>query len=250
MFKSITNAALSVFGLKLVRAGSVHFAPGSIPWGVDLWADVRRLAGDRPVRRVFDVGANEGQFAGACAGAFPAAEVWSFEPVPDTFARLQAGASAAGPRVKPFCLGLGERDETRTIKLYPHSTMNSLADRPAFEDAHSPPIGEIPVAVRSLDSFCREHQVTAIDLLKVDTEGYDLSVFRGGVGLLGSAAVRFLTTEFYRPLPIPGRVGGGLSEVTEFLAGYGFEFVAAYTDYVLPEKRYFGVHNALFASTR
>lgn len=236
--------------MKLIRAGNFHFAPASMPWGVDLWADLRRLTGDRPIQRVFDVGANEGQFAGAVVGAFPTAEVWSFEPVPETFSRLRTGVAAACRRVKPFCLGLGERDETRTINLYPHSTMNSFADKPAFEDAFSPPVGRAEIAVRSLDSFAKEYPVTAIDLLKIDTEGYDLAVLRGAVGLLAAGAVRFLTTEFYRPIPTPGHEGGGLSEAAAFLAGYGFEFVTAYTDYVLPEKRYFGVHNALFAGTR
>jgi FkbM family methyltransferase len=247
--RSAVNALLSPLGLKMVRADSLHFRPSTVPYGVSLATDLGRLAGNRPLRVIFDVGANVGQFAESAATDFPDAAVWSFEPVPATFEGLKATAARC-PNIKPFPLAFGPADARQTINLYKDSTMSSLADKPIFEESFARPVSSVEVTVRTLDGFCKEQGVTAIDLLKVDTEGFDLQVFRGATGLLGSGAVRFLTTEFYRPLAVPGRQGGGLSEAAELLAGFGFEFVTAYTDYVIPEKRFFGVHNALFAHAR
>jgi FkbM family methyltransferase len=246
LLRDTLNAFLSPFRLKLIRADSLHFLRATAPYGVSLFDDLLRLCGDKPAATIFDVGANVGQFAEAAAATFPGAGIWSFEPISTSFEELKRVAGR-WPRIRPFPFALGDRNETAEMKLYAHSTMNSLAHRPPFEDAHSAPIGSTQVSVRTLDEFCLQEKVTRIDLLKVDTEGFDLNVLRGGAGMLGDGAVRFVTAEFYRPTPAPGRQGGALSEVSEFLGGFDFEFVTAYTDYVMPKKRYFGVHNALFA---
>ena len=42
--------------------------------------------------------------------------------------------------------------------------------------------GEIPsvdIAVRSIDSFCKEQGITAVDLVKIDVEGYEENALRG-----------------------------------------------------------------------
>jgi Methyltransferase FkbM domain len=44
----------------------------------------------------------------------------------------------------------------------------------------------IEVNCRSIDSFCEEHGITSIDLLKVDTEGHDMAVLRGSSRMLAS----------------------------------------------------------------
>src|SRR5882672_4703641 len=48
------------------------------------------LARYQPVfNTIIDVGANQGQFAIAAAHRFPMAKIYSFEPVPDIFEKLQ-----------------------------------------------------------------------------------------------------------------------------------------------------------------
>src|SRR4051794_6893445 len=58
------------------------------------------------IRTIFDIGANTGQFAGAAARAFPAAQLYSFEPLPDCYAAL-AARLANVPRAKAINLGIG-----------------------------------------------------------------------------------------------------------------------------------------------
>jgi FkbM family methyltransferase len=54
----------------------------------------------------------------------------------------------------------------------------------------------MPVSVRTIDDFCAEQAIAEIDLLKIDTEGYDLQVLEGARSLLTRGRVRFVYSEF------------------------------------------------------
>ena len=50
----------------------------------------------------------------------------------------------------------------------------------------------------TIDSFCRRSGITAIDVLKTDTEGFDLSVLKGASDMLARGGVKFVFTEFFQ----------------------------------------------------
>src|SRR5664280_2711392 len=45
------------------------------------------------------------------------------------------------------------------------------------------------VKARSIDSYCQEAQIDHIDLLKLDTEGFELNVLKGACGLLRAGRI-------------------------------------------------------------
>ena len=51
------------------------------------------------------------------------------------------------------------------------------------------------IALDTLDAFCRTHDVARIDYLKIDTEGHDLAVLKGGAGLLGASRAAIVQVE-------------------------------------------------------
>src|SRR5213078_2917150 len=61
--------------------------------GVDVELDLARLSAGQAIATVFDVGGNFGQSALRFAAAFPKARVFTFEPVADSYQRLQRAAS-------------------------------------------------------------------------------------------------------------------------------------------------------------
>jgi FkbM family methyltransferase len=250
MLKRCVNAVLGIAGMKLVRADCVYWKQEYLPFGVSLPHDLKRMMGSRPIDVVFDVGANLGNFARTIATEFPSAQIWCFEPFPETFAKLQATAIELS-RVRSHPFGFGDRDEVRTMVSFTATEMNSCADRPMYHEyfpaAELKSTGNTIVQLRSLDSFCREVGVTHIALAKIDTEGFDLNVLRGAEGLLRGGRIRFIQTEYYRPTSSPKAGEGALSEMADYLASFDYEFVTSYTEYVDPAKRFFGAHNALFA---
>jgi FkbM family methyltransferase len=78
---------------------------------------------------------------------------------------------------------------------------------------------EREVEVSTLDAEAERLGLGAIDLLKVDTEGYDLAVLRGARELLGGGRIRFVQWE-YSDVWIPA--GATLAAAIEYLASFGY----------------------------
>lgn len=127
------------------------------------------ILGRSPV--VVDVGANIGQFTHATKLFFPNARVLAFEPDPDVFADLES--NTRGFRgVDIFNVGLGDVNSNRMFYRHELSLMSSFAAPYADMRASE----ELPV--RRLDSVLDSD--LAVDLLKVDVEGFERAVLDGG----------------------------------------------------------------------
>ncbi|CAM5587100.1 FkbM family methyltransferase [Streptomyces aurantiogriseus] len=152
------------------------------------------------VNCVFDVGANTGQYARRLRRLGYRGRIVSFEPAPETFARLeQAAASDPDWRVYPCALG---REDTAAALHTGWKTMNSLlAPSDYGKDRYgrfaTSDTAQIPV--RRLDGImdeALEGLAGPRPFLKMDTQGYDLEVFAGAgeriaefVGLQSEVAV-------------------------------------------------------------
>ena len=243
---------LIVRGLKAAAnaAGYTIWKRSGLHYGLSVYEDVNRLSTllDRPVATVFDVGANQGQSCRKMLDLFRSARVYAFEPHPKTFERLAALNHA---RVSPFNLALGDREGEAILHEYGaeglESLVNSLSPNAPFAARHGWKSREIKVRCVTLDTFCTEHDVAQIDLLKIDTEGFDLFVLKGAHQLLSDGRIGFVYVEFNDLLPQPGSAGGALLPIAEYLSPFGFKFIASYTDYVLTEGDLFVCANALFA---
>jgi hypothetical protein len=108
------------------------------------------------------------------------------------------------------------------------------------------PARTLSVPCITLDQFCEQENVPHIDVLKIDTEGHDLSVLQGAVGTLKSRGVSFVHIEFNSMTPRLGSAGGALMPIGAMLEDTGFEFVASYPECMLTEGKFFSTSNALF----
>ena len=52
------------------------------------------------------------------------------------------------------------------------------------------------VEIETLDGYCGAHGIERIDLLKIDVEGHELDVLRGGEATFSRRGVRLVTFEF------------------------------------------------------
>jgi hypothetical protein len=71
-------------------------------------------------------------------------------------------------------------------------------------------------------------------------------VIKGASQKLAKREIKFVYAEFNDIFEDAGGSGGALIPLCDFLYPHGFRFVAIYTDYLVPEGRFFGVQNALF----
>lgn len=173
----------------LRRMGYVVYSTGDKTRvsGDDLLHDAKlKLAlGESPV--LFDVGANLGQTIDAMRGTFGSPQITSFEPSPATYAKLLA---THGKLARIENIALGDRRATLPFNVTEHSTNDSLLT-PTWDAMQK----KVQVEVFTLDDYCERNNVSHIDILKIDAQGYDLKVLQGATRLLAENRVRALAME-------------------------------------------------------
>jgi FkbM family methyltransferase len=169
----------------------VKVAPNGMYHDVYFWGDYEpyntkiyhRLVGLRGT--VFDVGANFGWYTTLFARwVGESGQVHAFEPVPfiHHLASETLHLNDLTSRVRLNQLALGRSSGTATIHTYAglphgHATIADLGRSDGVEHA---------CQVTTLDEYCENNAIDAIQFMKVDVEGFEPDVFAGGKRILGS----------------------------------------------------------------
>lgn len=150
---------------------------------------------DHPV--VLDVGANVGGYSRDVVAVNSSATVFAFEPHPLTFERLVVNTDAHR-NIHPFNYAVGDKPGRQTLydRCSEGGTMHASIFRKVIEDIHKVQSSASEVNVITLDEFIEGKGLTRVDLLKIDTEGYELNVLKGGVKAIRSGTVRAIQFEF------------------------------------------------------
>ena len=137
---------------------------------------------------VIDVGANRGQFTKMCRTAHPGIPVVAFEPNPSE-ARIFRALHCACSDVELIECALGESMGTAMLHLSRRADSSSLLpiglrQTEIFKSTEE--VGCIEVPVSPLDDFSARWSGRREQLLKLDVQGFELSVLRGAVETLRS----------------------------------------------------------------
>ena len=139
-----------------------------------------------PIRTIIDVGANTGQFAKMISKIFTEAKIYSFEPLPEPFEELMQWAVQQRGRVKAFNLALGETErETKMFSHVDHSSSSSFLRTTDTCKELYPFIQKqafASVKQTTLDNWVKSLTKSLISetLIKLDVQGYEDRVIRGG----------------------------------------------------------------------
>lgn len=154
--------------------------------------------GSMPIGSIIDVGANVGQFAMHMAKVFPKAKIYCFEPLPGPFEELSTWANGFGGRVEVFNMALGEAAGTVEMHLHEdHTPSSSLLESTNINRSLYPIIErQKPVSVQldTLDSAMADilPQIVPKLLVKLDVQGYEDRVIRGGKATISKADIVIL----------------------------------------------------------
>jgi FkbM family methyltransferase len=146
---------------------------------------------------VFDVGANVGNWAALALQINPKLTIHCFEPSYATYQRLLA--QAFPPSVICNNFGLSSATGERLLYVFENGAgINSLYRREGLEDCRGLAPQELVETVRldTLDNYCKELDIQAIDYLKTDVEGHELEVFKGATEMLEAGRVRIVQFEY------------------------------------------------------
>jgi FkbM family methyltransferase len=220
--KAQVKRALAKMGL------SLHRVPPGIVVGFDLGRDLAIVMGDRRSPVCIDVGAHVGQFVDLLRSSLRDPSIHAFEPAPEPFARLQSHCGAM-PNVTLVNAGLGSEGGQISFNVYDNQTLNSFLPMLATGTGTlgGPKlVRSIPVPVHRLDDYAASAGLARIDLLKIDTQGYELKILRGASRLLADGRVRTILLELnFVPL-YDGQVWA--HEIIGFLHERGFCLVDFY----------------------
>ncbi len=190
---------------------------------------------DHPARRqrtfettgvtvLLDVGANEGQFAALVRARGFEGRLVSFEPVPEAYEKL-AQARAADASWTGVHAALGSRRGTLPMTVTADTRCSSLLPVGAIAEyiPVAAPARTIEVPVERLDALWEELVRTGdVVALKIDTQGYEVSVLDG----LGERLAEVTVLEVELAL-LPLYEGGSALEVLlPWLTAAGFGVVS------------------------
>jgi FkbM family methyltransferase len=141
-----------------------------------------------PPRVIHDIGANVGTWTCLAKSIYPGAAVEAFEPL-EAHAPGFRRWTAPWRDVRLHAVALGPREGTVAIEVTDFSDASSVlplteAGRKAFGIA---PAGRREVPMATLDGLVAAGAVLAPDLIKLDVQGYELEVLRGGNRSLAAA---------------------------------------------------------------
>jgi len=141
------------------------------------------VSSDLSVKWVLDIGANVGDVTFAALDAYPECNVICIEPVKDTFSRLKERLKPFSKRVHLYNIALSDHSGHEEINLTTSDGANSILPQSQFHKHLNPHIKELDketIIIETLDDFSSSFPSQKIDIMKIDVEGYELNVLKGG----------------------------------------------------------------------
>ena len=135
-----------------------------------------------------DIGANIGNVARQFSSSFPTANIYCFEPVAETF-KLLCAATTNQSNISCFHVGVGDVTKEAYISLEQEPERNHIVNGASPANRRTEKINMI-----TIDEFCEAHRIERVNIIKTDTEGYDLRVLKGAQSML-RGGVQFVLSE-------------------------------------------------------
>lgn len=158
----------------------ISYPPSGQVTGVDFVGDLRRII--KNPQTLLDVGANRGQSVQQYSTVWPAIQVSCVEPDHDSFGEL---IKLNHPSMVAYCnVAFGLAEGTETLLKYDTHTLNSMLE---FCGDGETRLGSQKIIGKQQIRVVRPTQAnlfnllnqSKFDVLKSDTQGFDLNVLRG-----------------------------------------------------------------------
>ena len=163
---------------------------------------------------IFDIGANTGEFALIARAAFPKAKIFSFEPLEKEFRTLNK-VMQKDPMFQSFQIALGESVGTAIMYVSEFSPSSSFVFKSANSTPHS-------MEIKTLDHY--EHLIQFSDtvIIKMDVEGYELSILKGAEKVLAKCDWLYIECR------IGNGEGAAFADIYSLMISKGWVYEGAY----------------------
>ena len=188
------------------------------------------LLKDKKKHIYFDIGANEGQSIKRFKKINSQSNIHSFEPTPGLYKKLVQNFNT-DKSIKINNLGVADIKSKLNFHTYKYHKINSFvpvdknskfsksrilaskSNEKEFENI-------VKIDVTNIDSYCEENNISEIDFIKIDTQGYESKILLGMEKMLSKEKVSIIELEL--------------------ILGFGYERSFSFYDYekILNNKNY------------
>jgi len=187
----------------------------------DSFDGINHFAGSMNSKGIyFDVGANVGQTVARFKNRLPPGKIYAFEPG-NTYNELFRRHNGENNIILEN-IAFGAKNEQKQFYVNSHLDMSSFL--PLGKLGWGEITDEVLINVKTIDDYCQDKNIKYINLLKSDTQGFDLEVLLGASSMLKNTHLVYLEINFreiYKNDP-------GFNEIYKFLTSKGFKFVRFY----------------------
>ena len=177
---------------------------------------------DMNIDTILDVGGNIGRFSKTMQYLFPNADIIAFEPLPDCYIQMNKLMNGY-PKFSSLNIGLGTESVELNIKKSSHNPSSSfLPMTNTHKEAFPFTAGfeEVKVKVERLDDVVKSMKIGKNLMIKVDVQGFEENVIRGGLETFSKAKFLLLELsyqELYQNQPL-------FDNIYKLIAPLGFAF--------------------------
>jgi len=194
--------------------------------GCNLFKDLKSLLkSESPV--CFDVGANEGQTIKLLQEVFRSPRIYAFEPSSEVFTKLRSRRYRSDVFLYNFALG--RQNSQEEFINYEDSRLSSFFPLSTDEESqfgHLKIKAKESVEIKTIDWFLTRYQINEIDLLKIDTQGYDLQVLQGASESFRRGSIKNVYVELNFLKLYENQADA--QQITRFLTEHNFHLVDYY----------------------
>jgi FkbM family methyltransferase len=212
------------------------------PYGAQLtrypYSDIKRrikLLDHFKINKIFDVGANVGEYVMTLRKLGFDGEIISFEPLTKTYNILKQN-SQNDKRWLALNIALGVRDENSIINIAGNTDSSSILEMlPSHLKSapHTKYIGKEKIMVKSLDSIFNEYYNKDDNIyIKIDTQGFEKNVIKGAtksLSIIKGIQIEMSLIQLYK--------GGILYlEMIDLLKDFGFDLYSVENGFFDPNS--------------
>lgn len=149
-------------------------------------------------KTILDIGANEGQFVKLIRNHCKESMIYSFEPLKECYDKLKVNIDTQQPSMA-FHFALGAKEETMKInrnESSPSSSILSMDELHKKELPHTTNTDTEEITVKSLDQIASDLKIEQPLLIKIDVQGFEDQVIRGGENTIKEASIVVVELSF------------------------------------------------------
>lgn len=181
---------------------------------------------------ILDIGANAGQSTIAFHALYPNAKIYAFEPIPECYEQLKL-LSLKIPNLKTFNMAVGDSIGELSFEKNEFTASSSflpLASTHKQLFSYAKETKEIAVQINKLDNIFSGTNFDGPILIKIDVQGFEDQVLRGGETLVKNSHILIIETSFktlYDGQPL-------FKDIYQLLHSWGFEYRGSAEDMYHP----------------